>query len=41
MVKKGVIDDGDNDVEQEPVEPVTSQCDSDSGYWGFNGKQPV
>jgi hypothetical protein len=32
MVKKGVADDDDDDDEREPVEPVTSPCDSDSGY---------
>ncbi len=39
MLKKRVVDDGDDDDEWEPVEPITSLCDGVLGYWGLGGKK--
>jgi hypothetical protein len=41
MLKKGVVDDGDDDDEWELVEPIISPCDGISGYLGLGGKKLV
>jgi hypothetical protein len=41
MLKKGVVDVGDDFEKWEPVESITSPCDSILGYWGLSGKKPV
>jgi hypothetical protein len=33
MLQNGVDEVGEDDDEWEPVEPITSLCDSFSGYW--------
>jgi hypothetical protein len=35
-----VEDDDDND-EWQPVKPITSPCDSNSGYWGWSARKSV
>ncbi len=38
MMQIGEDEDDDND-EWEPVEPITSPCDSVSEYWGLSAKK--
>jgi hypothetical protein len=41
MMQMGEVEDSDADDEWEPVEPITSPCDSFSGYWGLSAKKLV
>ncbi len=40
-LQNGVLDVGNDDEEREPVEPITSPCDSISANWGLSDKKPV
>ncbi len=39
MMQMGEDEDDDDDDEWEPVELITSPCESVSGYWGLRAKK--
>jgi hypothetical protein len=40
-LQMGDVEDGGDDDEWEPVDPITSPYDSVSGYWGLSAKKSV
>ncbi len=40
-LQEGVNEVSEDDDEWEPVEPITSPCDSVLGYWGLSAKKSV